>query len=202
AIIARDQGSRGDGHDGADATMAPAFVAAGVFEFSQGLKEAFGLSEAQRILTRLRFAPVTRPSRGHDRGRENLASFGVEGVEKDRLGLVVELVEVNAGASEAFGQADFNPIGRPITRAFETLGVHIGFDQEDGMLVVLLPIVTEAFEVEAQEMGGQIRRLTLGREQGKASIAGHEVTPGIALSVAPAYPSITGAQMKSGTGPA
>src|SRR2546428_13839481 len=97
----------------------------------------------------LRFAPITRPSRGHERGRENLASFGVEGVEKDRLGLVVELVEVNVGAAEAFGQADFNPIGRPITGAFETLGVHIGFDQEEGMLVVLLPIVTEAFEVEA-----------------------------------------------------
>src|SRR6266571_8639072 len=70
------------------------------------------------------------------------------------------------------------------------------------MLIVLLPILTEAFEVEAQEMGGQIRRVTLGREQGKASIAGHEVTPRVALSVGPADPSITWAQMESGAGPA
>ena len=126
----------------------------------------------------------------------------MEGVEKDRLGLVMELVEVNAGATEAFGQADFNPIGRPITGAFEPLGVDIGFHQEDGMLIVLLPILTEAFEVEAQEMGGQVRRLTLGREDGKASIASHEVTRGVALSVGPADPSIPWAQMESGAGPA
>src|SRR6266571_8500040 len=70
------------------------------------------------------------------------------------------------------------------------------------MLIVLLPILTEAFEVEAQEMGGQVRRLTLGREDGKASIASHEVTRGVALSVGPADPSIPWAQMESGAGPA
>ena len=109
--------------------MALASVAARVFEFTQGLEQALGLLAAQRIVAGIGLASERRPSRRHDRGPENLASFGVKGVEEDRLGLIMELIEVDAGTTEAFGHADFNPVGRPITGAFETLGVHVGFNQ-------------------------------------------------------------------------
>ena len=161
-----------------------------------------GLLAAQRIVAGIGLAPVRRPGRRHDRGRENLAGLGVKGIEEDRLGLVMELIEVDARAAEAFGHADFSPIGRAITGAFETLGVYVGFDQEQGMVVVLLPIIAETFEVEAQEVGGQIGRLALGREQREPSITGEQMTPGVALSRRPADPSFPRAQMESGAGPA
>ena len=136
--------------------MAPAFVAARVLEFSQGLEQALSLLPAQRIVAGMGLASVRRPGRWHDRGRENRAGLGVARVEEDRLGLIMELLEVDAGAAEAFGHADFNPMGRALTGAFETLRVDVGFHPEQGMVVVLLPIVAEAFEVQAQEVGGQM----------------------------------------------
>lgn len=201
-IVAGDHRGSGDGDDGGDVTMAPASVAAGVFEFSESLEQAPGLLAAQGILAGIGLAAVRSPSWRHDRGGKDLASFGVEGVEKDRLGMVVELIEVNARAAEALGHADFDPIGRAITGAFETLGIHIGFDQEQGVVVLLLPIVAEAFEIQAQEVRGQIGRLTLGREQSEASVTGDEMTTGVALRIGPADPTIPRAQMESGAGPA
>lgn len=196
-IVAGDHGGGGDGDDGGNVTMAPASVAAGVFEFCESLQQALGLLAAQGILAGIGLAAVRSPSWRHDRGGKDLASFGVEGIEKDRLGMVVELIEVNARAAEALGHADFDPIGRAITGAFETLGVHIGFDQEQGVVVLLLPIVAEAFEIQAQEVRGQIGRLALGREQSEPSVTGNEMTTGIALRIGPADPTIPRVRWKA-----
>ena len=148
-VVARDHRGGGDGDDGGDATMAPTFVAAGVLEFFQGLEQALGLAPAQRILARGGLSPVRGPSGRHDRGRKDLTRLGVERHNKDRLGLLVELVEVQVRATEALGYADFRPIRRVLTGAFKTLGVHIGFDRQDRMVVVRLPIFTEASKVAA-----------------------------------------------------
>ena len=81
------------------------------------------------------------------------------------------LVEIQAGAAEAFGQADFNPLGRPVTSALEALGVHIGFDQEDGVAVTFQPVGAEALQVKAQALGSQIGPAIFGREQREPSVA-------------------------------
>ena len=83
----------------------------------------------------------------------------------------MELVEIQAGAAEAFGQADFNPLGRPVTSALEALGVHIGFDQEDGVAVTFQPVGAEALQVKAQALGSQIGPAIFGREQREPSVA-------------------------------
>ena len=70
-------------------------------------------------------------------------------MEEDGFGFVVELIEVDPRAAETFGHSDFNPIGRAVTGAFEAFWVDEGFDQGDRMSVALLPILTQALEVQA-----------------------------------------------------
>jgi hypothetical protein len=35
-------------------------------------------------------------------------------IQENRLGLPMQLIEIQAGAAKAFGDADFNPVSRPI----------------------------------------------------------------------------------------
>ena len=201
-VIARNHRGGGNGHKGVDAAMAPAAIAARVLEWGQGLEQAAGLLSAQRIALRRRLPAIGRPSRRHERRREDLAGVGDQRIKEDGLGLLVELVETQAGASEAFGQADFNPIGRTVTNALEALGVHIGFDQEDGVAVALQPVGAEALQVKAQAMGSQIGPAAFGCEQCEPSVASHhQMASGVALSVGPTDPGIAGPQMESGAGP-
>ena len=134
-VIARNHRGGGNGHQGVDAAMAPAALAARVPEWGQGLEQAAGLLAAQRIMWGRRLPAIGRPRRRQERSREDLGGVGDQRIKEEGLRLRVELVEIQAGAAEAFGQADFNPLGRPVTSALEALGVHIGFDQEDGVAV-------------------------------------------------------------------
>ena len=200
-VIAGNHGAGSNGHDGGDAAMAPTTIAAGVVEWGQGLEQALSLFSAQRIVVGRRLSAIGRPSRRHNWSREDLASVADQRIEEDRFGLLVELIEIQAGAPEAFGHTDFNPIGRAITSAFEPFGVHIGFDQGDGVAIALLPVSTEALEVEAQAVGSQVGRAAFGREQREPGVARHQMASGLALSVGPADPGIAGPQMEGGAGP-
>jgi len=200
-VIARNHRGGGNGHQGVDAAMAPAAIAARVPEWGQGLEQAASLLSAQRIVLRRRLPAIRRPSRRHERRREDLAGVGDQRIKEDGLGLLVELVEIQVGASEAFGQADFNPIGRTVTSALEALGVHIGFDQEDGVAVALQPVGAEALQVKAQTMGSQVGPATFAGEQREPSVASHQMASGVALSVGPTDLGIAGPQMESGAGP-
>ncbi len=146
-VITRDHGRDCNGHDGSDAAMAPAFVAAGIAQCLQRLEQALGLLSTQRIVVCLRFPAIGRPSRRHHGSRKDLARFGCQRIKKDRLGLLVELIEIEPRTPETFAHADFNPIGRAITGAFEALRINIGFDQRDGVTVVFQPIGTESLQV-------------------------------------------------------
>jgi len=201
AVIARDHRGGSNGHNGGHAAMAPPAIAAGVVERGQGLEQALGLFSAQRIFLRRRLSAVGRPSRRHDGSREDLAGIADQRIQEDGFGLLVELIEIQAGASPAFGHADFNPIGRAITGAFEPSRVHIGLDQGDGVAVAVLPVGAEALEIEAQAVGSQVGRAAFGREQREPSVAGHQMASGLALCVSPADPRIAGPQMEGGAGP-
>ena len=76
----------------------------------------------------------------------------------------MELIELQPGASEAFGHSDLRPIRRPIAGAFEAFGIDIRFDQEDRMAIALEPIRTEHLGVSAQDLGSPIGRLAFGLE--------------------------------------
>ena len=130
-----------------------------------------------------------------------MAGVADQRVQENRLGLPVQLIEIQAGASKAFSDTDLNPIGRTITGAFEPFRVQISFDQGNGVAVLLQPVGTEALEVEAQAVGSQVRRVAFGREQREASVAGHQMASGLSLSVGPPDPSIAGPQMEGGAGP-
>src|SRR5271157_2098076 len=200
-VIAGNHGGGSNGHNGSDAAMAPAMVAARVAEWGQGLEQAFGLLSAQRIVLGWGLAAIACPRRRHERSRKDVAGVTDQRKHEDGFGLLVELIEIQAGASPAFAHADWGPIGGTITGAFEPFGVHIGFDQGDGVAVALLPVGTEALEVEAQAVGSQVGRAGFGLKQGEASVAGQQVASGLSLSIGPADPGIAGPQMESGAGP-
>ena len=79
-----------------------------------------------------------------------MARFGSQWIEEDGFRFIMELIEVDPGAAETFGDSDFDPIGRTVTGAFETFWIHEGFGQSDGVTVALLPILTEAAEVQTR----------------------------------------------------
>ena len=96
--------------------MAPAAIAARVPEWGQGLEQAAGLLAAQRIMRR-RLPAIGRPRRRQERGRADLGGVGDQRIKEESLGLLLKLVEIQAGAVEAFGQADFVTVHMASVRA-------------------------------------------------------------------------------------
>lgn len=76
-VIARDHRRDGNGDNGGDVTMAPAFVAAGIAQWPQRLEQALGLLSAQRIVVSLSLSAIGRPGRRHNGSRKDLACLGV-----------------------------------------------------------------------------------------------------------------------------
>ena len=64
---------------------------------------------------------------------KHCTSFGNERIDKDRFGLVVNLVKVQARTSKTFGNADFNPIARPVAGSRKALGIDKPHGQEHRM---------------------------------------------------------------------
>jgi hypothetical protein len=124
-------------------------VAAGITQRSEGLEETFGLPPTQRIIAGIGPALVRCPTWWQNRSGENLARLGNQGIEENRFGILVELIEIDPGAAKAFADSDFNPIGGTVTSAFEPFGIDESFDQSNGMTVDLLPILAQALEVQA-----------------------------------------------------
>ena len=150
--------------------MAPTAIAAGVVEWGQSLEQALGLFSAQGIVLGRRLSAIGCPSRRHERSGEDLAGVADQRIQEDGFGLLVELIEIQAGASETFGHADFNPIGGTITGAFKASRIHIGFDQGDGVAVVLQPVGTEALEVEARQWEARLGERPLGLSSAKRAL--------------------------------
>ena len=151
-VVAGNHGGGGDGHDGGDLAMPPAFVATRIVQGCQSLKEALGLLTTQGIFVGMGGAFKGCPVGWQDWGGEDLARLGNQRIEEEGFRFGVELIEVDAGATEAFGDADFDPVGRAITSAFEAFWIDEGFDQGDGMTVTLQPILAEAGQVQAQDL--------------------------------------------------
>jgi hypothetical protein len=152
-ISGGNHGGDSNGDDGINPAMKPAVMAAGVAQRGQSLEQTSGLLSAQGIVPRRRLSPIGRPGGGHNGCREDQAGVASQRVEEDGFGVLAEVMEIQAGASPAFGHSDFNPVGSAIASAFEALGIRIGFDQGDGVVVALLPVLAEASEVEAQGSG-------------------------------------------------
>ena len=148
AVVIGDHRARGDGQEGTDLTMALALAAAGIGHRGQGVEQAFGLAQTQARVARDGVFEGLEFGRQFG-GREQLARLGMEFANKDRFGVLVQLVKVQAGAPPAFGRADLGPVGRPVTGALELLGIDKGFHQENGMAVAILPVLAEALQIAA-----------------------------------------------------
>ena len=71
------------------------------------------------------------------------------------------------------GWAEWNPALGSVTGPRKAGKIHKGFGQKDRMAVALLPILTEPFEVQGQDLGGKIGAV-FGQDQ-KAHIVGDQV---------------------------
>lgn len=69
----------------------------------------------------------------------------------------VQLIELQAGAPEAFGHPDLDPARRAITSAFEALAIHVGLDQGNRVAVAPESVLAEASQLQTQAVGGQAR---------------------------------------------
>ena len=150
-VVAGNEAGGGDGDNGGDAAVAPAFVAARIFERAQRLEKTLGLVQTQRVVVGLGSASIAGPGRGHDGSREDVARLGMEPIDQDGLGMGVELIEVEMGTTETAGDADGLPIGGSVASAFESLRIDIGFGQDQGMVVTRQPIIAQTLEVETQD---------------------------------------------------
>ena len=84
-----------------------------------------------------------------------------QGVEIDILN---DAVIGRAGAFfiEPFGLSHIDPIGGLVGGAFEAALIDEGFEQIEGVAKRGEPVLTEAFDIEGEELGGKVRDFNIG----------------------------------------
>jgi hypothetical protein len=63
---------------------------------------------------------------------------------------------------EPFGLSHIDPIGSLVGGAFETTLIDKGFEQIKRMAKRGGPVLTEAFDIEGEELGGKVRDFNIG----------------------------------------
>jgi len=94
-----------------------------------------------------------------------------QGVEVD----IFDEAMIEGGISffcETFGLSDIDPIGGLIGGAFEATLVDEGFEQVEGMAKIGGPVLTEAFDIEGEEFGGEVRDFNIGDNE-EAGVLGY-----------------------------
>src|SRR5665648_600049 len=120
---------------------------------------------------------------------ELLPKITAERIEKHRLGLIVAKVTV-AALGGALGGAHITPVRRPITGPPEAGLVHKGFQQDNGLAIVRLPVRRQTPDIGGQHVRGQVLNLHPGQDQ-KPDIVGHQGQVLLTASLVPADEGIS-----------
>src|SRR5665648_344542 len=94
---------------------------------------------------------------------ELLPKIPAERIEKHRLALAVAIVTV-AALGGALGGPHIAPVRRPITGPPEASLVHKGFQQDQGLAIVRLPVRRQTPHIGAQHLRGQVLHLHPGQD--------------------------------------
>lgn len=100
-----------------------------VGHFLKSIDEASGLSAFEGIEGLFGNAFEFRQMGGHAVGLQILARLGVKGVEKNRLGVFVLLVEIQTRTAPPLGDSDLHPIGSAVAGSLKVSGIDEGFSQ-------------------------------------------------------------------------
>ena len=146
-IVAGDHRDGNNGKNGSGVTVPPTPAPARIAQFFEGLDQACGLFQGQRILMGSGFTLHRSQSGGQDRSGQKELTIRVNRIDKDCFGFGVELIKIQMRTTKAFGQTNLRPIRRAVTGAFELFGVNEGFGQKDGMAIKEGPVLAEALEI-------------------------------------------------------
>jgi hypothetical protein len=91
-----------------------------------------------------------------------------------------------------------NPVGRLVTRTPESVRLHEGFQQVNGVVVALLPVGRDAPGNLRQNMAGQMLNANPGQDQ-KTAVVGDELQARSALLSRPTDPLVSASALPSGS---
>jgi hypothetical protein len=101
-------------------------------------------------------------------------SAGIEFFDPKFLGPAMPLVEILRHSFEAGTVTQRLPTRGLVRGGLEILPIHEALDQDNGVIIVRLPILREAFEVQAQGVGSQIGKLLPSGQNDKATVLGQQ----------------------------
>src|SRR5580704_224036 len=93
--------------------------------------------------------------------------------------------------------AHVNPVGRLVTGAPESVGLHEGLQQIKAMVIASLPVGIDPLGNLRKNMAGQMRNTNPGQDQ-KATLVGDEGQAASALLSRPTDPLISGSALPGG----
>src|ERR1035437_308555 len=90
-----------------------------------------------------------------------------------------------------------NPVGRLVTSAPESVRLHEGFQQVNGVVVALLPVGSDALGNSPQNMAGQMLNADPGQDQ-KTAVVGDELQTRSPLLSRPTDPLVSASALPGG----
>ena len=133
--------------------------------------------------------------------RQQGSSVRLQGFEEDHLGCLRHGRVALMGPAKAFGVAHIQPVRSSVNRSVETLRVHEGLDQDDGMAKPLAPVTAQTFLAQSQYARSQIRHVEV-RQDHKAAVVDHEFQPIKLMAKVPTNPAIAGGALPGAGGEA
>jgi hypothetical protein len=131
---------------------------------------------------------------------EQFASATVERAKKELLGAAVLDIKVPGGPAEAGGGTDGDKSAGLVAGAAKAGLIDKAFDQQDWFAVMVKPVLTELFEDQGEDAGGEIGKLlTVGKDE-EAGVVDDQTETTDALARRPADPLIPGLDVKGCAG--
>ena len=122
-------------------------------------------------------------------GLQAASGVAAEFTDKQPLGLVVLDIIIALMASPAIGQPQFHPIVGGVNSAAKLLRVDEGFNHQNRMAILKLPILTEPIERQTQHPRTQIGHRTIRQNQETAVVDDQAEAP-VALGLIPSNPLV------------
>src|ERR1017187_5795983 len=118
-------------------------------------------------------------------GSQPAPSPAIEFFDPEFLGPVVPLVEILSHPLETGSVAQGLPARSLVSGSLEILPVDKALDQDNGVVVVLLPILREALETPAHRSGSQIGKLLAWGQNDEATVLGQKMQSSFPLALRP-----------------
>src|SRR6185295_3900156 len=122
-------------------------------------------------------------------GLEAAAGIATKRTYKQPLGFVMLDVIITLAATPAVGLTQLDPAVGSVDCPAKSFRIHEGLNHQDGVPVMLLPILAEPVQSESKNPGTEIGRAALGQQK-ETAIVGDQTAPSPQLFAGPTDPFI------------